>query len=132
MCGLHVGCVRYVRGTAGRVLPWTSIPLRRGAGSASNVTGIGYRLRGNPSNDMDLSDAIYALDELAAGRAPDETRTSRGLEALAPLLPVGDAELHEAAALLELFLATGTPSFGDESRDRARLLAAAVRRAMSP
>ena len=82
---------------------------------------------------MDLTDAVYALDELAAGRPPDEARTARGLQALDALLSErNDADLHEAAALLEVFVATRSLGTGEESLARTRQLADAVRRAMGP
>ena len=58
---------------------------------------------------MSLLDAAYALDELAAGRFPDPDRTLRGLLALDPLLLASGREqaLHDAAATLELLVATG-------------------------
>ena len=82
---------------------------------------------------MDLTDVVYALDELAAGRSADEARTVGGLQALEALLSErSDADLHEAAALLEVFVATGSIGAGEESLARTRYLADAVRRAMEP
>ncbi len=82
---------------------------------------------------MSLADAAYALDELAGGRIPDQIRAMRGLEALDPLLLQGgrDQALHDAAATLELFVATGgTASMLAEARARAGEMAAAVRQVM--
>ncbi len=80
---------------------------------------------------MSLSDATYALDELAAGRLPELERAYRGLEALDPLLLQGGREqaLHEASAILELLVATGgSVSMLIEARRRAGEMSDAVRR----
>ena len=82
---------------------------------------------------MSLLDAAYALDELAAGRFPDPDRTLRGLLALDPLLLASGREqaLHDAAATLELLVATGgTVSLFAAARTRAGAMADAVRRAI--
>ncbi len=79
---------------------------------------------------MGLDDAIYALKRLGECHPPDEARAVRGLEALHALLArQGDADLHEAAALLEVFLATGSIASGRESVERTKVLAEAVQRA---
>ncbi len=82
---------------------------------------------------MSLADAAYALDELAAGRMPDQTRVIRGLEALDSLLLQSGREqaLYDAAAILELFVSTGgTISPFEETRVRTVAVADAVRRVM--
>ena len=82
---------------------------------------------------MSLANAVYALEELAEGRIPDQDRVLRGLNALDPfLLQSGrDQDLHDAASMLELLLATGgAASMLTEARSRAAAMAAAVRRLM--
>ena len=82
---------------------------------------------------MGLEDAVYALDELAAGRVIDLGRAMQGLLAVDLLLLAGGREqaLHDAAATLELLVATGgTVSLFVSARARASLMAAAVRRAI--
>ena len=79
---------------------------------------------------MTLDNAVYALEELAGGRRPDQSRALRGLNALDPiLLRSGCAEeVYEAAALLELLVATGgTAEMLRVYRARAAAMAAAVR-----
>ena len=81
---------------------------------------------------MCLADAADALDELADGRRPDGKCAMRGLEALNALLPTsGEPDLSEAAAVLDVFLATGMITFGVRGKSRKRALAAAVRRALN-
>jgi hypothetical protein len=80
---------------------------------------------------MSLADVVYALEELAEGRIPAADRALRGLNALDPYLLQGGREqdLHDAASLLELLVATGgTASMLTEARSRAAAMAAAVRR----
>jgi hypothetical protein len=82
---------------------------------------------------MTLADSVYVLDELGAGRIPDQSRVMRGLKALDRLLLQGnrEEELHDAAYTLELMVATGgTPGMFAEARSRAGAMAAAVRRVM--
>lgn len=82
---------------------------------------------------MSLANAAYALDELANGRIPDQDCALRGLEALDSLLLQGgrDQALHDAAAFLELLVATGgTASMPTEARQRAAEMADAVRQVM--
>ncbi len=82
---------------------------------------------------MTLANAVYALEELSQGRIPDPSRASRGLKALDPFLlePGCEQDLHDAAALLELLVATGTASILAVARSRAAAMAAAVRRLMT-
>jgi hypothetical protein len=83
---------------------------------------------------MTLLDAANALDEVAAGRAPDPMQVVRGLHALDPLLERAGCEeiLREAAATLELIVANGASNgLSSAARLRARAMASAVRRAMS-
>lgn len=82
---------------------------------------------------MSLANAVFALEELAEGRIPDQDRVLRGLNALDPfLLQSGrDQALHDAASMPEIRLATGgTASMLTEARARAAAMAAAVRRLM--
>lgn len=83
---------------------------------------------------MTLLDAAYALDELATGRVPDLERALKGLLSLDPLLLSGGHEqaLHDAAATLELLVATGgTVSLFATRGDRAGAMADAVRRVIA-
>lgn len=81
---------------------------------------------------MSLVDAAYALDELAGGRMPDQARAVNGLRALDPLLLQGsDPELHDAAAMLEAFLATSMIALTVWGRSRAAQLAEAGRRSVA-
>ena len=83
---------------------------------------------------MTLLDAAYALDELAAGRMPDLERAVQGLLALDPLLLSGGHEqaMHDAAATLELLVATGgTVSLFATGGERAGTMADAVRRVIA-
>ncbi len=83
---------------------------------------------------MSLADAAYALDELAGGRVSDQTRAMRGLAALhtLPLQDRCEPALRDAAATLELFVATGgMVSTFAEARARAKSMAAAVRRVIA-
>lgn len=80
---------------------------------------------------MSLIDAVHSLDELAAGRVPDLDRALQGLLSLDPLLLCSGREqaLHDAAATLELLVATGgTVSLFVSTRDRTGVMADAVRR----
>lgn len=81
---------------------------------------------------MSLADAAHVLDQLATGEVPDRTQAVRGLHALDPvLLKDGVAqEVHDAAATLELLVATGRTF--SAARARAPGMAEAVRRAMNP
>ena len=79
---------------------------------------------------MSLDDAAYALDELAAGRTPVQSRAVFGLHALNRLILAGDREqaLRDAAATLELHIATrGRISIFAGARSRAAEMAAAIR-----
>ena len=82
---------------------------------------------------MSLADAAHALEELAAGRTPSQSRAVRGLHALDELVLKGHCEraLRDAAATLELYVATGgVISIFAGARARAGVMAAAIRRAM--
>jgi hypothetical protein len=83
---------------------------------------------------MTLHDAAYALDELAAGRMPERARLIAGALALDSLRLQGEAdrELLDAAAGVEMLATGGTLDLSAEGRARAALLAAAVRRVMTP
>ena len=79
---------------------------------------------------MSLTDAAYALDELAAGRTPAQSRAVRGLHALDELILQGGCEqaLRDAAATLELYVATGgVISIFAGARSRAAEMAVAIR-----
>ena len=83
---------------------------------------------------MTLDNAVYALEELAAGRIPDQYRALRGLNALDPILLRSGCEqdVYEAAELLELLVATGgNAEMLREYRTRAAAMAAAVRHFIS-
>ena len=82
---------------------------------------------------MSLLNAALVLDDLNAGRIPDIEQAVRGLHALDPFLLQGGAEqaLHDAAATLELLIATGgTVGLYVSARLRAGAMADAVRRVM--
>jgi len=75
-----------------------------------------------------VADAVYALDEIAAGRTPERSRLLAGALALDTISLRGDAsrDVLDAAAGLEL-LATGRELELDEAgRKRAAHLAKAV------
>ena len=82
---------------------------------------------------MTFLDAASALDDLASGRMPSQKSVLLGLNSLdsALLQDGGEQSLHDAAATLELFVATGgvVSNFVD-ARARYALMAEAVRRAM--
>lgn len=83
---------------------------------------------------MSLADAANVLDQLATGQVPDPVQAVRGLHALDPLLLKGgfDQDLHDAAATLELLVATGgTANLFTAARARAGAMADAVRRAIA-
>ena len=80
---------------------------------------------------MSFPDAAHVLDELDSGRIPDLGQALRSLQALDPLLLRGgcEPELHDAAATLELLVATGgTVDLLTAARTRAKAMADAVRR----
>ena len=80
---------------------------------------------------MTLLDAAYALDELAAGRAPDRARLLTGAVALDSVCAQGtaaDRDLLDAAAELHLVAAGATVDLTKHGRARAAAWAAAVRR----
>ncbi|MDQ2733533.1 MAG: hypothetical protein M3Y55_00770 [Pseudomonadota bacterium] len=79
---------------------------------------------------MTLANAVYALEELSQGRIPDSNRALRGMKALDPFLlkPGCAQDLHDAAAILELLVATSTASISASARSRAAAMAVAVRR----
>ena len=82
---------------------------------------------------MALHNAVYALNELGAGREPEPKRVSLGVSALDPLLSKPECELVllEAASTLDLYLAQGIGPYRSEPRRaRASFLAAAVHRAI--
>lgn len=82
---------------------------------------------------MTLRNAVYALNELGAGRDPDRQRVVLGVAALDPLLEAVDCEmaLLEAASTLDVYLDHGIGPYRSEPRRvRARFLAAAVHRAI--
>ena len=83
---------------------------------------------------MTLLDAAYALDELAAGRAPDRARLLAGSRALDSVRGEGttaDRDLLDAAAELHLVAAGATVDLTKRGRARAAAWAAVVRR-LSP
>ena len=83
---------------------------------------------------MSLLDAANVLDELNDGRIPELDQAVRGLLALDPLLLHGGCEqaLHDAAATLELLVATGgTIGLYVSARLRVGAMADAVRRAIN-
>jgi hypothetical protein len=78
-----------------------------------------------------LLDAVYALDELAAGRTPDRARLLAGVRALDKMRVEDTAvvrDLLDAAAELHLIADGGTVNLTNSGRARSRVLAAAVRR----
>lgn len=80
---------------------------------------------------MTLLDAVYALDELAAGRAPDRMRLLAGARALGGLRVTGspaDRALLDAANELHLVASGGTIDLTKSGRARAAVWAEAVRR----
>lgn len=80
---------------------------------------------------MTLEDAAYALDELAASRAPDPDRTIARASFLGSLVTCCGREqaLHDAAATLQLLVATGgTVDMFATARTRAGAMADAIRR----
>ena len=83
---------------------------------------------------MSLADAAESLDDLASGRQPSQQCVLLGLASLDAVLSRGGCEhaLKDAAATLELFVATGgvVSNFAD-ARARYGLMAAAVRRVMT-
>jgi hypothetical protein len=78
---------------------------------------------------MALLDAAVALDDLAAGRAPDRARLLAGVLALDTLRRAGgaDRDMLDAAAALEAIAAGGALGLNETDRARAGRLAAAVR-----
>jgi hypothetical protein len=78
-----------------------------------------------------LLDAAYALDELAAGRAPDRARLISGARALDNVRVEGvpaDRELLDAANELYLVADGATIDLTKRGRGRAAAWAEAVRR----
>jgi hypothetical protein len=78
---------------------------------------------------MALLDAAVALDDLAAGRAPDRARLLAGVLALDTLRRAGgaDRDMLDAAAALEAIATGGALDLNETGRARAGRLAAAVR-----
>jgi hypothetical protein len=78
---------------------------------------------------MALLDAAVALDDLAAGRAPDRARLLAGVLALDTLRRAGgaDRDMLDAAAALEAIATGGALDLNETDRARAGRLAAAVR-----
>ena len=80
---------------------------------------------------MTLLDAAYALDELAAGRSPDRTRLTAGVQALDGVrmteTPI-DRALLDAANELHLVLGGSKLDITKNGRARAAAWAEAVRR----
>jgi hypothetical protein len=76
-----------------------------------------------------LLDAALALDDLAAGRAPDRARLLAGALALDTLRRSGnpDRDLLDAVAALETLTTGGTLDLNETGRARAVALATAVR-----
>ena len=77
---------------------------------------------------MTFLDAARALDDLASGRMPSQKSVLLGLNSLDTVLLRGGGEqlLHDAAATLELFVATGgVVSNSGDARARYALMAAA-------
>jgi hypothetical protein len=76
-----------------------------------------------------LSDAVYALTELAAGRTPERSRLLAGALALSALVQHGkpDRDLLDAVAGLNAWAAGGL-ELDDRERVRAGHLAAVVQR----
>ena len=82
---------------------------------------------------MSLADAAKALDNLASGHTPKQKLVLLGLNSLDTVLLQGGCEqaLHDAAAALEVFVASGGVSNRSaDGRARYGVLAAAVRRAI--
>ena len=81
---------------------------------------------------MSLANALYALLELAEGRAPDPGIVSVGLYSLDVYLLHANADqlVKEASATLELYLVTGMVSLFADARARIAAMAAAVQRLM--
>jgi hypothetical protein len=79
---------------------------------------------------MMMLDAIYALNELAAGRTPERSHLLAGAFALDTLRLSGnlDRDLLDAAAALNLIAGGGTLDLSEAGRSRAKFLAGAVRR----
>jgi hypothetical protein len=78
-----------------------------------------------------LLDAAYALDELAAGRAPDRARLLSGAQALDNVRVEGgpsDRDLLDAANELYLVAGGATIDLTKRGRARAAAWAEAVRR----
>ncbi len=83
---------------------------------------------------MTLAHAAKALDDLASGQPPSHRLVLLGLSSLDTVLLQGGCEqaLHDAAAALELFVASGgMADRSAEGRSRYGVGAAAVRRAMA-
>jgi hypothetical protein len=81
-----------------------------------------------------LLDAAYALDELAAGRAPDRTRLLAGVRALGSVRMTEttlDRARLDAEIELDLVLNGGTIDLTKNGRARAAAWAEAVRRMIS-
>jgi hypothetical protein len=78
---------------------------------------------------MALLDAALALDDIAAGRAPDRARLLAGILALDTLRRAGGADraMLDAAAVLEGIAKGGAPDVNETGRSRTAVLAAAVR-----
>jgi hypothetical protein len=77
-----------------------------------------------------LLDAAYALDELAAGRAPDRARLLAGVQALDSLRVEGgpaDRDLLDAATELHLVAGGATVDLTKRGRARAATWAEVVR-----
>jgi hypothetical protein len=82
-----------------------------------------------------LVDAVYALDELAAGRAPDRARLLAGARALDGVRVEGasaDRDLLDAATELHLVARGATVDRTKRGRARAAVWAEAVRRISTP
>jgi hypothetical protein len=77
-----------------------------------------------------LADAVYSLEEQAAGRAPNRARVIAGALALNTLIHRGecDRDLLDAAAGLEYVATGGALDLNEAGRRRAGALADAVRR----
>jgi hypothetical protein len=78
---------------------------------------------------MSLADAAYALEELAAGRAPDRARLLAGALALDTLALRGatDHDLLDAAAGLKIQATDSALDLDEAGRRRATQLAERVR-----
>ena len=77
---------------------------------------------------MALTDAVYALNEIAAGRTPDRACLVAGALALDTIRLRGGAsrEVLDAAACLELLATGGTLDLDAQGRIRAKHLADVV------